>query len=256
MSEKLHHLGCLPEELGGYVLLPGDPKRVAVIASMLDNPRCVADSREYVTWTGMLAGTAVSVVSTGIGGPSAAIAVEELAMAGVHTIVRVGTCGALQEGLVPGTLIIPTAAIRSEGTADTYLPKAFPAVAEFTLVQRLRDAAQTLGYPQKTGLVDSKDSYYGQHRPETMPLGEELSRNMAMWTMAGALASEMECAALFVAASVRGLRAAAVLALCSNPLREKRTGIYETCFDTTRAIETAVRALRDLIASESGGAVC
>lgn len=194
-NERLHHLGCFPDELGKYVLVPGDPKRVKVIAGQLDESHLIADFREYTSYTGKLDGTVVSVVSTGIGGPSAAIAVEELADAGVHTVIRVGTCGAHQPELVPGTLIIPTAAVRSEGTSDAYMPKQFPAVPDFKVMKAIIEAADKLDFKYAAGIVDSKDSYYGQHCPERMPTRDTLIRNMEMWTEAGVLGSEMECAA-------------------------------------------------------------
>lgn len=249
-NEKLHHLGCYHDELGKYVLVPGDPKRVKVIAEQLDDAHLVADLREYTSYTGTLDGTKVSVVSTGIGGPSAAIAVEELADAGVHTIIRVGTCGAHQPQLIPGTLIIPTAAVRSEGTSDAYMPKQFPAVPNFEVMQAIIRAADKLDVDHVAGIVDSKDSYYGQHRPESMPTRSTLIQNMEMWTEAGVLGSEMECAAIFVVCAVRKIRSGAVLNLCSNILREKQYGIKTVCFDTHKAIVTAVEALKILIAQD------
>lgn len=246
-NERLHHLGCYPEELGKYVLLPGDPKRVDIIAQELDNPKFVADKREYMSYTGELCGERVSVVSTGIGGPSAAIALEELCDAGVHTVIRVGTCGAHQPELVPGSLIIPNGAVRSEGTADSYMPKQFPAVPSYSVVKALENASKKLELPAVVGVVDSKDSYYGQHRPRSMPTRDILERNMQMWQEAGVLASEMECAAIFVVSAVRKIRCGAVLNLCRNLLREKATGLMETDFDTHNAIKTAVEALKILI---------
>ncbi len=249
-NERLHHLGCFPDELGKYVLVPGDPKRVKTIADQLDESYAVADFREYASYTGKLDGTIVSVVSTGIGGPSAAIAVEELADAGVHTVIRVGTCGAHQSELIPGTLIIPTAAVRSEGTSDAYMPKQFPAIPNLEVMQAIIEAAKRFDFKFAAGIVDSKDSYYGQHCPERMPTRDALIRNMEMWTEAGVLGSEMECAAIFVVSAIRKIRSGAVLNLFSNLLREKKYGLKDVCFDTHNAILTAVEALRILIAAD------
>lgn len=252
MKEKLHHLGCLPEELGHYVFLPGDPDRVEQIAAMLDDAHPVARRREFVTYTGTLDHVPVSVTSTGIGGPSAAIAMEELCRAGAHTFLRVGTSGGIQPELVPGDLIIPTAAIRKDGTAREYLPLSFPAAADFTLVSALRDAAQTLGYSYHIGVVECKDSYYGQHDPNSMPVGQSLKEQWSMWKKAGALASEMESSALFVVAAVRRVRCATVLLLMSNGERHFRLGEEQVCRKIERAIETGVLAMRSVIQADRG----
>ncbi len=251
--DRIHHLQCLPEEIGKYTLLPGDPGRVAQIASYLDHAEKIAENREYVTYTGSLAGEKVSVVSTGIGGPSAAIAMEELVKLGAHTFLRVGTCGAIQPTLKPGALIIPTAAIRHEGTSSAYLPLEFPAIADFRLVSALERCATALGYQSHTGMVESKDSYYGQHEPESMPTVHDLNRIWSMCQKSGVLASEMECACLFTVATVRHVRCGAVLLLVSNHEQERLTGRpVPTCSEIDRPIRTAVEAMRGLIDAERG----
>lgn len=257
VSDKLHHLGCYPEQLGRYVFLPGDPGRASLIAKQLEHAERIAVQREFVTYTGTLDGVPVSVTSTGIGGPSAAIAMEELSRSGAHTFVRVGTCGGIQETLLPGTLIIPTAAIRKDGTAREYLPLSFPAAANFDLVLALRSAAEKLGYPNRVGIVECKDSYYGQHDPESMPVCRELQEQWQMWKRAGALASEMESSALFVVAAVRGVRCATVLLLVSNHERSFAPGEPQYSYEIDRAIDTAVLAMRRQIAQDrTGDRVC
>lgn len=249
MSEKqlTHHIRCAEGDIGRYVILPGDPGRVEKIAAFLENPHHVQTYREYTIWNGTLEGETVTVMSTGMGGPSTAIGIEELKKCGADTLIRVGTCGGIDPEVVPGTMIIPTGAIRKEGTTREYVPIEYPAVPDFELVCALRQAAQQLDIPHALGVSESKDSYYGQHSPESMPAGEELLFKWKAWQMAGAIASEMECAALFVVAGVRRMRAGAVLHLCRNTEREKATGIVDTDFNTENAVRTAVEAIRILI---------
>ncbi|MFR4476451.1 MAG: nucleoside phosphorylase, partial [Ruminococcus callidus] len=211
-------------DIGHYVFLPGDPDRVPWIASYLENAQKVAQSREFTTYTGTLDGTRVSVTSTGIGGPSAAIAMEELVALGAHTFLRIGTCGGMQPELVPGALIIPTGAIRMEGTSQEYMPLAFPAVPDFGLTEHLVCAARAAAYDYHTGVVQCKDSFYGQHSPETMPAAQTLLQNWQAWKAAGALASEMESAALFIVAATRRVKCATILQMLWNQERQAVVG--------------------------------
>lgn len=250
MENLLRHLQCSSADIGKYVLLPGDPGRVSYMAGFLENARYIHTNREYTIWTGLLCGESVSVISTGMGGPSTAICVEELKQCGVHTMIRVGGCGGIDENLVPGTLIIPTGAIRKEGTGREYVPIEYPAVPDFEVVSALNMAAKRLGFAHALGVVECKDSFYGQHAPETMPVYHELLAKWEAWKMAGALASEMESATLFLVAGVRRMRAGTVLMLCGNKERAKALGTMETCYDYTTAIQTAVEALCILIKSD------
>ena len=254
MAEKelMHHIKCGVGDIGRYVILPGDPGRVEKIARHLDDAHHVNTYREYTTWTGYLDGEMVTVMSTGMGGPSTAIGIEELKKCGADTLIRVGTCGGIDPTVVPGTLIIPNGAIRKEGTTREYVPIEYPAVPNFDVMLALRQAAINLGLPSVIGVSESKDSYYGQHSPESMPVGDELLYKWKAWQMAGAVASEMECAALFVVAGVRRMRAGAVLHLCRNVEREKAEGIFETDWETENAIRTAVEAIRILIKQDRG----
>ena len=256
MAERQFHIQCTAEDIGHYVFLPGDPDRVPWIASYLENAQKVAQSREFTTYTGTLDGTRVSVTSTGIGGPSAAIAMEELVALGAHTFLRIGTCGGMQPELVPGALIIPTGAIRMEGTSQEYMPLAFPAVPDFGLTEHLVCAARAAAYDYHTGVVQCKDSFYGQHSPETMPVAPPLLQNWQAWKAAGTLASEMESAALFTVAAARHVRCATILQMLWNQERQAVVRDKEhAASDMTHAIEVAVAAMRAVIRENKGTAV-
>ena len=171
---KQYHIQVGKGEVGRYVIMPGDPKRCEKIAEYLDNPILMADNREYVTYTGTLDGVKVSVTSTGIGGPSAAIAIEELYRCGADTFVRVGTCGGMQPEVKSGDIVIATGAVRMEGTSREYAPMEFPAVADISITNALTKAARQKEFSYHAGVVQCKDSFYGQHEPETKPVHYEL----------------------------------------------------------------------------------
>lgn len=242
-----YHIGLRNGDVGKYVILPGDPKRCAKIAEHFEDAVLVADNREYVTYTGYLDGVKVSVTSTGIGGPSAAIAMEELVKAGADTFVRVGTCGGMDIDVQSGDLVIATGAIRMEGTSKEYAPIEFPAVADIGIVNALTDAAEKLNYSTHVGVVECKDSFYGQHNPETMPVSYELLNKWNAWLRLGTKASEMESAALFVVASYLRVRAGSVFLVVANQEREKAGLENPVVHDTEAAIITAVEAIRSLI---------
>ncbi len=250
-SGRQYHIGVQPEEVGRFVLLPGDPKRCEKIAKYFDDAKQVADNREFVTYTGTLEGVPVSVTSTGIGGPSAAIALEELVHCGAETFIRVGTCGGMQTQVESGHLIIATGAIRMEGTSKEYAPIEFPAVADFTVTSALCQAAKTLGMAYHVGVVQCKDSFYGQHEPETKPVGYELLDKWDAWVRCGALGSEMESAALMTVASVLRVRMGSVLLVVANQEREKAGLANPQVHDVDAAIRTAVEAIRNMIRGES-----
>ena len=203
---RQYHIQVKEGDVGSYVILPGDPKRCAKIAEYFDSPKLVADSREYVTYTGFLDGVKVSVTSTGIGGPSASIAMEELVKSGADTFIRVGTCGGMQLDVKSGDLVIATGAIRMEGTSREYAPIEFPAVADIGIVNALTASAKEMGKEFHTGVVQCKDAFYGQHAPEAMPVSYELLAKWEAWKRLGCLASEMESAALFIVASTLHVR--------------------------------------------------
>ena len=243
-GEQQYHIACRPGDVGEYVILPGDPGRCEKIAQYFDDPAFVVSNREYTTWTGTLCGEKVSVVSTGIGGPSASIAMEELCILGARTFIRVGTCGGIAEPVRGGDVVIATGAVRMEGTSREYAPIEFPACADFGVTRALVDAAAEAGMKYHTGVVQCKDSFYGQHSPEAMPVAEELQFKWKAWQRLGVLASEMESAALFTVASARGLRCGTVLHVVWNKDYEPEDTYVG---DTDGAIRVAVAALKKLI---------
>ncbi len=242
-----YHIQTRPEDVGRYVILPGDPGRCEKIAAYLTDAKEVANNREFRTFTGTLEGEKVSVTSTGIGGPSASIAMEELFRCGADTFVRVGTCGGMQEEVLGGDLIIATGAIRMEGTGREYAPMEFPAVADFTVTSALKSAAETLKMPHHVGVVQCKDSFYGQHEPEKKPVGYELLRKWEAWIALGALASEMESAAMFLVGAALHVRVGTVLLAIANQERAKKGLPNEQVHDTDAAIRVAVEGIRTLI---------
>lgn len=243
-----YHLGIQQGDVGKYVILPGDPKRCAKIAAYFTDAKLVADRREFTTYTGFLDGEKVSVTSTGIGGPSAAIALEELVRCGADTFLRVGTCGGMQPEVKSGDLVVASGAVRMEGTSREYAPLEFPAVADHRITCELEAAAKSLGFPCHVGVVQCKDSFYGQHEPELMPVSYELTQKWEAWKRLGCLASEMESAALFVAGSYLHVRVGSVFLVVANQEREKLHLENPVVTDTDAAIRTAVEAIRRLIA--------
>ncbi len=238
-----YHLRCGKGDVGDYCLLPGDPARCDAIARYLEEPRLIGQNREYRIVTGRAHGKTVSAVSTGIGGPSAAIAMEELAELGAHTFLRVGTCGGIARSVRPGDAVIASAAVRFEGTSREYAPIEFPAAADFGVTLALKTAAEALGIPCRVGVVQCKDSFYGQHRPEAMPVAGRLLEYWEAWKRLGVLASEMESAALFVAAAHLGVRCGTVLHTVWNQERAALGIREENAPDTDGAVRIAVEAL-------------
>ncbi|MEY8336599.1 uridine phosphorylase [Lachnospiraceae bacterium 62-35] len=242
-----YHLQIRKGDVGRYVIMPGDPKRCEKIAKHFENARLIADNREYITYTGYLDGEKVSVTSTGIGGPSASIAMEELVKCGADTFIRVGTCGGMDMRVKGGDIVIATGAIRMEGTSREYAPIEFPAVADLGVANALAAAAKKLGYTSHTGVVQCKDSFYGQHDPESKPVGYELTNKWNAWLRLGCKASEMESAALFIAASYLGVRCGSDFLVVGNQERDKAGMDNPIVHDTEAAISVAVEALRMLI---------
>lgn len=246
-SGKQYHTGVGVGDIGEYVILPGDPKRCEKIAKHFDNAKLVADSREYVTYTGTLDGVKVSVTSTGIGGPSASIAIDELSKVGGKTFIRIGTCGGMQENVEGGDVVIATGAIRMEGTSREFAPIEYPAVPDFDVTTALSTAAKKLGYKHHLGVVQCKDSFFGQHEPEIMPVGYELQNKWEAWLRMGCLASEMESAALFIAGSFLKVRVGSCFLVVANQERAKKGLPNPQVHDTEGAINVAVEAIRELI---------
>ena len=247
---KQYHIQVGPGDVGRYVIMPGDPKRCAKIAKYLDNAELMADSREYVTYTGYLDGVKVSVTSTGIGGPSASIAMEELVKSGADTFVRIGTCGGMQLDVKSGDVIIATGAIRMEGTSKEYAPIEFPAVADLDITNALVQAAKEKNTSYHVGVVQCKDSFYGQHEPGIKPVSYELLNKWEAWKRMGCLASEMESAALFVVSSYLRVRAGSCFLVVANQEREAAGLENPVVHDTDLAIQVAIEAVRKLIKND------
>lgn len=245
-----YHLNIRKNDVGRYVILPGDPKRCKAIARYLDNAELIADSREFVTYTGYLDNEKVSVTSTGIGGPSAAIAIEELVRCGADTFIRVGTCGGIDIDVKGGDIVVSNGAIRMEGTSKEYAPIEFPAVADFEVTTALAKAAEKLNVKYHIGVTQSKDSFYGQHEPQRMPVSYELMNKWQAWERLGCKASEMESAALFIIASYLRKRCGAVFLTLANQTREREGLDNPVVHDIDGAIKVAVEAIRILIAKD------
>ncbi|WP_047382592.1 uridine phosphorylase [Cetobacterium sp. ZWU0022] len=241
------HIGIKNGDVGKYVILPGDPKRCEKIASYLENAKKIADLREYTTYTGYLNGVKVSVTSTGIGGPSAAIALQELVDAGADTFIRLGTCGGMDLKVEGGDLIVATGAVRMEGTSKEYAPIEFPAVANYEIVNALVEAANEKKAKFHVGVVQCKDSFYGQHEPENMPISYELLGKWKAWMQMGCLGSEMESAALFTVANYLKVKCGTILLAVANQERAKAGLSNNGFYDTTLETEVAIRAIEKLI---------
>lgn len=244
------HIRCDADQVGRYCFLPGDPGRCEAIASYFDDPVHVGMNREYNIYTGTLLGEKVSVCSTGIGGPSAAIAMEELHNIGVDTFIRVGTCGGIDLNVLPGDVVVATGAIRFEHTSMEYAPIEFPAVPDFGITAALKEASEALGYRTHVGVVQCKDSFYGQHAPEKSPVYWELQQKWESWKRLGVKASEMESAALFVIAAALGVRCGSCFHAVWNQEREKLGMHMPMTEDTSGAIKVGIEALKRIIAAD------
>lgn len=245
--DREFHLNMVKGDVGRYCILPGDPGRCERIAAYFDEPKQVMFNREYMTYTGTLLGEKVSVVSTGIGGPSASIAMEELIHLGADTFVRVGTCGGIALKVQSDDVVIATGAIRHEGASREYAPIEFPAVSDYVVQEALVQAAKNLGKPWHAGVVQCKDSFYGQHDPARMPVSYELLAKWEAWKRLGVLASEMESAALFCCAAALGVRCGSCFHVVWNQEREKAGLDQKESHDLSAAIEVGVEAVKLLI---------
>ena len=244
---KQFHIHCVEGDVGRYVFLPGDPGRCEAIAQHFDNPVHVGMNREYNIYTGYLLGQKVSVCSTGIGGPSASIAMEELSAIGADTFIRIGTCGGIHMDVQPGDVVVASGAIRFEHTSLEYAPLEFPAVPDFDVTAALKAASEELGYRTHVGVVQCKDSFYGQHTPEKSPVSYELLQKWESWKRLGVKASEMESAALFVVAAALGVRCGSCFHAVWNQEREKAGLAMPMTEDTTGAIRVGIAAMKRII---------
>jgi len=247
--EKQFHIPLSKGDVGKYCILPGDPGRCEKIAKMLDNSSHLIQNREYNVYNGTLLGRAVTVCSTGIGGPSTAIAVEELVACGAEVLIRVGTSGGISLDVKSGDVVVASGAVRQDGTSHEYAPPEFPAVPDAKVLMALMRAADKLGYSCHTGVVQSKDSFYGQHSPKRMPTSSALLEKWEAWKRLGVLASEMEASTLFTVGASLGVKTGAVFHVIWN--QERADAGLDTAadeaHDTEKAIRVAVEAIRILI---------
>lgn len=252
MAERKYHVGLAEGEVGEYVLYPGDPSRAALIANYLADAREMAFSREYRSFTGTVSEARVSAISSGMGGPSTAIGIEELGELGAHTFLRVGTCGAAQPGVKIGDLVIATGAVRTEGTPNAYVPLEYPAIANLDMVIACREAAEAAGAPHHLGVIRSVDALYSDLLPDTMPMRERLRSELEMWTRAGVVANDMESATLLVVSALRRFRAA-VLLLCVDEVGAGEIHHLDPSY-MDRMLKVAVDTIRRLIERDRGAA--
>lgn len=248
--DRQYHIHCVEGDVGRYVILPGDPGRCEAIAALFDDAHHVSNNREYNVFTGTILGEMVSVCSTGIGGPSAAIAMEELHNIGADTFIRTGTCGGIDLDVKSGDIVVATGAIRFEHTSMEYAPIEYPAVPDFDVTAALRAASLSLGYPTHTGIVQCKDSFYGQHNPARMPVSYELLQKWEAWKRLGVKASEMESAALFVVANALRCRCGSCFHVVWNQEREAAGLDQKMSEDTSSSVKVSVEALKLLIAQD------
>ena len=247
---KQFHIACAQGDIGRYCILPGDPGRVPAIAALFDDAKQIAYNREFNVWTGTLLGEKVTACSTGIGGPSASIAMEELHKCGADTFIRTGTCGGIDLNVQSGDVVVATGAIRYEHTSREYAPIEFPAVAVFQVTNALVEATKKLGFPLHTGIVQCKDSFYGQHDPAASPVYYELQQKWESWKRLGVKASEMESAALFVVAAALGCRCGSCFHVVWNQEREAAGLDQKMSEDTSSSVKVSVEALKLLIEAD------
>ena len=247
---KQFHIACAQGDIGRYCILPGDPGRVPAIAALFDDAKQIAYNREFNVWTGTLLGEKVTACSTGIGGPSASIAMEELHKCGADTFIRTGTCGGIALDVQSGHVVVATGAIRFEHTSREYAPIEFPAVADFQVTNALVEATKKLGFPLHTGIVQCKDSFYGQHDPAASPVYYELQQQWESWKRLGVKASELESAALFVVAAALGCRCGSCFHVVWNQEREAAGLDQKMSEDTSSSVKVSVEALKLLIEAD------
>ena len=251
--EKQFHIDCKNGDVGKYVILPGDPGRCEQIAQYFDNSWFQHSNREFNIWNGSLDGELVTVCSTGIGAPSASIAMEELAAIGAKVFIRCGTCGGINLKVAPGDLVIPNGSVRYEHTSTEYAPIEYPAVPDFELTSLVQKASNNLNYNSHVGVIQCKDAFYGQHSPEKMPVSYELLDKWEAWKRLGVLASEMESSALFVISNALNVKCATVLHTVWNTEREKQGIVDDMDTTTDKAAQVAVEALRLAVQNDLAG---
>jgi uridine phosphorylase len=212
--KKMHHLQIEPGQIGEYVIMPGDPGRCYLIAEHFENPQLIAQNREYITYTGKYKGLMVSVTSTGMGCPSAAIALEELIMSGAKYLVRLGSTGALQKNINLEDIIIPTSAVRLEGTSVEYIPIELPAIADIDIVDALIKAAQEKNQKSHIGIIMSHDAFY----KGSVFADPDFLKREQIWIDSNVLSVENESSALFTIGYLRKVKVGTILTVVANHL--------------------------------------
>ncbi len=224
--EKVFHLGLTRDDLQGATLaiVPGDPDRAARISSFLENPRCLVQTREFHAYLGLLSGQPIVICSTGIGGPSTSIAVEELAQLGVDTFLRIGTTGAIQPHINEGDILISQASVRLDGASQHFAPLNYPAVSDFFATQAMVNACNNLNIDFHIGITASSDTFYpGQERYDTYSgyVPKAFQGSCEEWQKLGVMNYEMESATLFTMCAALGLKAACVAGVLVNRTRQE-----------------------------------
>ncbi len=247
------HLRLSAEDVGRYVFLPGSVERVEKIASLLEDAHVVGRHREFYAMTGAIDGTPVSVISTGIGGPSTSIVMEELSSMGVHTMVRIGSCASSSPDTKIGDVVIPCGAVKMEGTSRQYLPDEFPAVPDWSIYKCFVRAAEESGFPFNTGVTITKDSFYTEASMEEKPVYPLLEYLWDAYEKGGASNTSMECSTIFTIGAVLGIRTASVMISAtnykaySNDVKDYPAGWEH------RAIKVGVEGMRLVIAEDRKG---
>ena len=253
--ELQFHIKCKAGDVGRYCFLPGDPGRCEKIAAYFDNPVKVQSNREYTTYTGTLLGEKVSVCSTGIGGPSAVIAMEELHNIGADTFIRVGTCASTCADVQCGDIVVVSGSVRMDGTSLHYLPMEFPAVPSYQLLKALEESSVSLGFHTTVGVSITKDSFYTQAEPETKPVSDDLIRRWQSYVRGGAVCTSMEESILFSVGSSLGIRTASILVSATNfdgsVSKRNSADVYPTD-SIQKPILSAIEALRRIIRQDKG----
>ena len=250
----VHHLKLKKGDVGRYVIMPGDPKRCSKIAKRFDNAELIADYREYVTYTGYINGVKVSATSHGIGGPSTAIALEELIKVGADTFLRVGTCGGMNMEVLPGDVVIVNGAIKGGGTMDNYIPKEFPCVPSIDVLEAMIEGAEKVKIRTHVGVVQCKDAFYAQHAPESMAVDKELLYKWDSYIKSGCLASEMESATLFAVGAAKNVRTGAAMLVLHNQERIKNNINDPKDYTGEEAIDLIIESIKVLIENDRNNA--
>ena len=253
--ELQFHIRCAQGDVGRYCILPGDPGRCAGIAALFHDARLVSQNREFTVYTGTLLGEKVTVCSTGIGGPSAAIAMEELCSIGADTFIRVGTCASTCADVQCGDIVVVSGSVRMDGTSLHYLPMEFPAVPSYQLLKALEESSVSLGFHTTVGVSITKDSFYTQAEPETKPVSDDLIRRWQSYVRGGAVCTSMEESILFSVGSSLGIRTASILVSATNfdgsVSKRNSADVYPTD-SIQKPILSAIEALRRIIRQDKG----